>query len=249
MTDKPNATLTDDLVWDILLRLHKIDNGNPDTDTQAKIANAYGVEKKTISRIKTGKTWRSLKQRFDEQSSVHFNRSVEAEEGLRTENMIADIGGAKETFGLDTERPLHFGRYEWYDGVHWIASDGFILWESLPLYDLAVRAEASGIKGYPVFAHKACELPTFKLSDIMTRPVGDTLVKDLESGDGWVRLISDESKTVFIKSQYMEIAERQKFDINLAGYDLDFVYFTQTKTTRHTEDIVIFACVATMEIQ
>lgn len=246
MTDKPNATLNDDQVWEILMRLRQIDQDNTAGDTQAKIAEDYGVEKKTISRIKNGKTWKTLKQRFDEQqSSREASLNVYSDDAL---DLIETVGKVKEVFGLDTEQPLHYGRYDWIDGVHWVATDGTILWESSDLFNLAVKAEASGIAEHPIFAIKTCELPTFRLSNIMTRPVGDKFVEREEFNTGVVRLTSEEGRTVFLKARYIEIIDRLKLDVHIAGRQLKFVYLIQTKTTPHKEDQVIFAAVATVEI-
>lgn len=247
MTDKPNAALTDDQVWEILIRLRKIDNGNPDVDTQIKIANDYLVEKKTISRIKTGKTWRVLKQRFDEQVNKQLGRGglpAFTDDAL---DLIDTLGKVKAVFGLDIETPLHYGRYDWIDGTHWVSSDGVIMWESFDLYNLARNAENSGINDHPVFAGKVCELPTFRVSELMTRPLGDKFVDQHRFSTGEVKLTGEEGQVIFLKSRYMEIIERLKLDVHVAGQDLDLVYLTQTKATRQAEDTVIFAAVATLE--
>lgn len=246
MRGKPNASLNDDQVWEILIRLREIDGTNPNNDTQAQIAADYRVEKKTISRIKNGETWGSLKLRFDER---HNCQSASASfPGDDTLDLLDTIGKVKTAWGLDVETPLHFGRYDWIDGVHWVVTDGTILWESYDLFNLATKAEGSGIEEHPVFARMACELPTFQLSKIMTRPVGDKFVEREEFNTGVVRLTSEEGRTVFLKAQYIEIIDRLKLDVHIAGRQLKFVYLVQTKTTPHKEDQVIFAAVATVEI-
>lgn len=247
----PNASLTEEDVWDVLVRLHKIKHkGNPDSDSLEAIAKTYKVNKKTISRIQDGKTWRSVKLRFDSDpdyrvdSPVMFLQSYPDE----TLNLLEDVPRAKTRFGLAHDKPLYYGRFDGYDGVHWVVTDGMILWESQSLYHLAVKIAESGIKEHPLYAAKVEELPTFEIAALMTFPFEDKLVEREDFNTGVSRLTSEAGHPVLLRAHYMHLYDRDRFDAYLVGDRKNFVYFTKTKTTRNSEHTVIHAVVATMEI-
>lgn len=262
MPERSSATLTDEAVWEILTRLRLIDQGNPKGDTQSLIAADYGVEKKTISRIKTGKTWGKIKLRFDE--DPNHRQEVAPVVYLEPDSdevldLMSTLTGAKNQFCLDHDKPVHFGRFDWIDGIHAVVTDGLIMWESESMYRLATKIEATGLKKHPFFASKADELPTLEISRMMTLPINQEFVEREDYATGVSKLISEEGKVVFLQERYMRVIDRNKFQVHLAGDQTDFVYLTKSiiknKKTDQGDTVVIshvmvvHAAVATMETQ
>lgn len=172
---------------------------------------------------------------------------------------MATLLGAKNQFCLDHDKPVHFGRFDWIDGVHSVVTDGVIAWESESMFRLAAKIEATGLKKHPFFATKADELPTLEIAHLMTLPINQEFVEREDYATGVSKLISDDGRVVFLQERYMRVVDRNKFQVHLAGDQTAFVYLTKSiiknKKTEEGDSVVIshvmvvHAAVATMETQ
>lgn len=252
MTDKPNAKLSEDQVWAILVRLRKIKQGNFDKDNQERIAKDFKIEKKTVSRIHTGKTWESVKQKFDEEPDhradmlpqIALVRSYDPS----VLELIDIITSVKDHFALCHTSPLHYGKFDWIDGIHSVVTDGIIVWESVSLYRLARQIEKTKVNDAPLFARKVNELPTFELAALLTHhPMDYRFISFEHSAEGVVRMTGENDKTVFLQEKYFNLIDRDGFQVYAAGDRTDIVYLTKTRETKHNENVIIHACVATMQ--
>ena len=221
--------------------------------TQKEMAECLQVSMKTISRVLTGQTWRDETQLNKPRdagrgpaSITYKTRQDDAEEMC---DFLDDLTAIKNHFALSFDHPLFWGWFDWQDGKHSICSDGFIMWESTSLVNFAQRVKVAEINSHPFFSHKADELPTFEITEIMTKPIGPKFVTDAEAG-GIVRLISEGEKNtvVFLRQKYVALAQKHKMEIRAAGDDPRFVYLTKArnKQTADTQSVVM-ACVSTMK--
>lgn len=249
MSRDPSTPLAEEQVIEILVRLLKIQNGNPESDSQSKLAADYRVEKKTISRIKTGATWAHLHRRFFSQVAPavavlqKFDSLQEAPEDVH--RLVGFLAEAKALYGLSHDLPLHYGRYDWIDGVHVVATDGLITWEQANLFEIAIKAQTSGVIGHPIFCDKAEELPTFALAEMMTKPVGDKFVQPEDLGNGVWRLTGEEGRAIFLQERYMRLVRKLSLDVCQAGAQYEFVYLTKLE---RGDTPTVFAALATLEI-
>jgi hypothetical protein len=250
----PGASLTEEQVIEVLTRLLKIHKGQAPNDNQAVIARDFGVDKKTINRIKNGTTWNYLHQRFFTQvvPLVSALQKLGDFEELSEEEyaLMGFLAHAKSLYCLDHDKPMFYGSYDWIDGEHVVVSDGMITWEQENLYQLALRARDSGFAGPPIFADTTEEMPTFALSEIMTKPVGCRFhsVEDLQ---GLWHFTSETGEDIYLTDKYVKMFHRLKGDwpaleIRQAGQQLDFVYLT--KIGKDSDDITVCAAIATLEI-
>jgi len=237
---KSQAILIEAMVRDILNMLER-------GISQRAIAEYYGVSKKTISRINTGETWSELSKRTVAKALPPHNVALPV---IYSPNVLLDlldeVTSIKNHFGLSFDEPLDWGYFNWYDGLHSIATDGIIAWESSDLTAFALRLASSNILGTPIWSQDARELPTLCLKNLMTQPIGGRYIADSDAGSV-VRLIADDETVVLLGKKYYEIANRMKFDIRQAGNRSDIVYLSRakTKTTADTSSVVM-ACVSTV---
>jgi len=241
MKTRPTATLTEPQVIEVLRRL---DAG----EYQHVIAKDYGVSIKTISRIKTGETWNEVTQRFRSKHPLaNITQPIIRLMPVKAETIdtIDTVIAIKNHFGFDFAQPIHWGWFDGWDGLHAIASDGIILWESTDLVHYAQHLAESQIDAHPVWANRAEELPTFDLEDIMTLPVGDKFDIELEI-DGIAKLTCNKHQA-FIQQRFINIARKMKLDIRVAGKQEHFVYLTKQKPKSPLNTVhVVIACLATM---
>jgi hypothetical protein len=237
MPNRPTAILTEAQVVEILDLLKvKVSHQN--------IADRYGVSKKSISRIATGETWRDISLRYGlqtppSQTIIPVINLVP----IPTEfcDLLDEITAVKNHFALSFTHPLYWGQFSSWDGVHSIVSDGYIIWESLDLYNYAKRLSDTKIIGYPVWSEKTEELPTFELEDFMTQPVGDKFTVNSGGGD-IVKLVSS-NKELFIRAKYVTMAIRMKLDIREAQTNDSFVYLTKNKPKATSDPMpIVIAC-------
>jgi len=244
MNARPTAVLTEAQVIEILRRLNS-------GEFQHTIAADYGVSTKTISRIKTGETWSEVTQRFRTRNPLaNATLPVVKIVPLPTEtlDLMDEVIAVKNHFGFSFEQPMHWGWFDGWDGLHSVASDGIIMWESADLVRYAQKVAGSGMNVHPIWAGKAEELPTFDREDILTQRVGDKFKVDMETG-GIVRLScpGDKPRMIFLHQRFVNIARKMKLDIRVAGDPEDFVYLTKLKPKSPADPMhVVIACVATM---
>jgi len=216
---------------------------------QRVIAEKFGVSKKTISRINTGETWRDVSLRYNQRSpSTHVqlpNLNI-VPVSPETADLMDELVGVKNAFCLDFKQPIYWGWFEGWDGVHSVVSDGYIIWESTDLVAYAQKLAATNIEGYPIYADKAEELPTFELEDIMTLNPGEKYTIDATAGDV-VRLVSKD-KAVCLRQKYVNLANRMRLDIRVAGKSDDYVYLTRNKPKSPNDPLpIVIACVSTIK--
>jgi len=235
---KAQATLTEEIVLEILAMLER-------GISQKAIADYYGVSKKTISRINTGETWSELSKRTAAKTLPPHDVALP---DVSSPNLLLDlldeVTGIKNHFGLSFDEPLDWGYFNWYDGLHSVATDGIIAWESSDLTTFALRLASSKILGAPIWSQDARELPTLCLKNLMTQPIGGRYLADSDAGSV-VRLVSDDGTIVLLGKKYYDIANKMRFDIRQAGNLSTIVYLSRakTKTTADTSSVVM-ACVS-----
>lgn len=245
MNARPTAVLTEAQVIEILRRLNT-------GEFQHNIAADYGVSTKTISRIKTGETWSEVTQRFRSRNPLaNAILPIVKIVPLPTEtlDLLDEVIAVKNHFGFSFDQPIHWGWFDSWDGLHSVASDGIIMWESADLVKYAQKLALSGVNIHPVWGDMGEELPTFDLEDILTQPVGEKFKVDMETG-GAVRLscqCDEKQHVVFLHQRFANIARRMKLDIRRAGKQEQFVYLTKLKPKSPADPMhVVIACVATM---
>ena len=247
--NKPTAVLTPAQVLEIDLLLQETDLAQK--LAQDKIAERYGVSKKTISRIATGQTWSDVTHRNQPKETPVRNAVVPCLEILKLPekfiDFLDDLNAIKNHFGFSFDHPLNWGWFDWAEGKHSICTDGFIMWESADLVNFAQKMAQSEVNSYPVFASKARELGTFEIEGIMTKPIGKRYVVDLDCG-GVVRLVNEQNEVIYLRQKYVAMAVKMKLEIRASGADNRFVYFTKSRNrmTADTSSVVI-ACVSTMQ--
>lgn len=231
------AVLTEAQVIEVLGRL---DSG----EFQHDIAASYGVSLKTISRIKNGKTWCALTQKKRPPNNG-AKIPVITPIPIETMNLLDEVIAVKNHFGFSFDHPIHWGWFDGWDGLHSVASDGIIMWESADLAIYAQKLAQSGINESPIWARCAEELPTFDIEDVMTQPVGKIYEPTMEA-DGLVQLIASPF-TVFLHSKFVNISRTMKLDIRVAGKTNEYVYLTKRKPKSPKDPTnVVIACVATL---
>lgn len=233
----PTAILTEAQVLEVLNRL---DSG----ELQQDIAAFYKVTPRTISRIKNGKTWTALTQK---DRAIHNNAKIPIITPIPVEtmNLLDEVTAVKNHFGFSFDHPIHWGWFDGWDGLHSIASDGIIMWESADLVTYAQKLAQSGIDESPIWANCAEELPTFDIEDVMTQSVGN-IYEPIMEADGFVQLIAT-PHTAFLHSKFVNISQTMKLDIRVADKTNEYVYLTKhkPKSTKDPTNVVI-ACVATL---
>lgn len=219
--------------------------------TQKSLAERFGVSMKTISRVLTGQTWRDETQINKPKEPHKKPQSIKVKaENNNTEivcSLLDELVAVKNTFAFIFDKPIHWGWFDWEDGLHCVASDGFILWESADLVDFAQKIHAAQLNCHPFYSSNAKEIGTFDLTELMTKPIGEKFTIDALCG-GIVRLIGEKTKTnIFLRQRYIEQAQKHKLEIRAAGKNSGFVYFTKSKT-RFSSDVqsYVIACVSTM---
>jgi hypothetical protein len=226
------TALTETQVIDVLKRLNA-------GEYQHVIAASYGVSVKTISRIKRGETWNDVTQR----SMVHYSGAKIPTITIipaKTLDLLDEVIAIKNHFGFSFDQPIHWGWFDGWDGLHSIASDGIIMWESADLVAYAQKLAQSGINDSPIWARCAEELPTFDIEDVMTQSVGKIYEPTIETEEA-VQLIAY-PHSVFLHSKFVNIARMMKLDIRVANKTNEYVYLTKQKQKAD----VIIACVATL---
>ena len=235
---RPSATLTEEQVIEILGMLEK-------RVPYAKIAERYEVLIKSISRIASGETWRSVSVRYGaEHSRAHATMMPLPSKAEEFCDLCDTIVAVKQHFGFKMDQPLHWGWFEGWDGLHSVTSDGYIVWESKDLVAFAQKLVETKINDYPVFADRAEELPTFELEDLMTKGVGRSLIPTLTLGD--VVKISNKQKELYIRAKYANIATQLRLDFREVPGS-NFVYLTKNKPKSKNDPLpVVIACITSL---
>lgn len=247
MTQRPTATLTEEQVVYVLQQLAK---PYPERPLQRDLAKELHVSTKTINRINVGDTWKEFSSPGTLErvipktlpAIVQVTHFPEAQLDL-DDNAVA----VKNHFGFAFSHPINWGWFENWEGVHHIASDGIISWESSALVHFAQKLAQSEINASPILAGLAEELPTFELEDLMTHPIGGVLAFDLDLG-GLIKLLQPPRKYVYLQQSYYSIAQKLKLEIRQALDSEDnFVYLVKSRYQEGKEPSHnIVACVATM---
>ena len=215
--------------------------------THRQIAKHFKVSTKTVSRINTGETWKDVSLRYNMHVPVHSVPMPQIT-GASPElcDLLDEIVAVKNHFGFEFSKPLYWGWFRGWDGVHALVSDGYIIWESSDLVTYAKKLAATEIDTHPVFAQQAEELPSFELEDIMSQPVGATYEVDATAGN-IVRLKHGE-QTVFLRAKYVNIARKMKLAIRVVEGRDDYVYLTRNKPKSPSDPMpIVIACVTTLK--
>ncbi len=243
MINRPTAILTEAQVISILELLE-------DKTPQWKIAEQFKVSKKSINRISTGETWSDISQRY------HLKKHpiqpvcnlVPIPDDIA--DLLDEVTAVKNHFGFSFKQPLYWGWFDSWDGLHSVASDGFIAWESTDLVTYAQKLAKSGVNDTPIYANLAEEIPTFELENMMSHPVGDKFTIEMDSGN-IVRLLDSVGRCIFLHQRYVHLATKMRLEIRRAE-DVDdvFVYLTKLKPKSRSNDLdpnhIPIACVSTM---
>jgi hypothetical protein len=245
MPHRPNVTLTE---LEVLQILGLLDAKVP----QRKIAELYAISTKTINRISTGESWNDISQR-------HYQIRTAKTLGARgisqlvpipeqTLDLLDDVIAVKKSFAFSYPHPIHWGWFDSWDGLHAIATDGIIAWESCDLVNYAMRLNHSGIDASPVCAMSARELPTRNLEDIFTKPITDKLSVVRNLG-GIIQLVNEHKQPCFLQQKYFDVATRLHLELYQAGSQLEYLYFLKTyPKTVYNDQSNIITCVATVEL-
>jgi ligand-binding SRPBCC domain-containing protein len=238
----PRRTFTES---DVIAILERLQQGIP----HRLIAKEFEVSKKTISRINTGETWRgvSLRYKLHHPSAPKITPVINLI-GLSTEfcDLHDEITGVKNHFALSFNQPIYWGWFEGWDGLHSLASDGYIIWESADLVNYAQKIANTKLTGSPVWAEKIDELPTFELETFMTQPVGE-LFSINNAIDNIVRLTSP-AQTILLQQKYVTVATKMRLDIREAGNRSDIVYLTRNKPKSKNDPMpIVIAGVSTVQ--
>jgi len=231
------TALNETQVIDVLRRLNA-------GEFQHTIATDYGVSIKTISRIKRGETWSEITQR----SRVHYSGAkipIVTSISDKTLDLLDEVTAIKNHFGFSFDQPIHWGWFDGWDGLHSIASDGIIMWESADLVAYAQKLAQCGIDDSPIWARCAEELPTFDIEDVMTQSVGTIYEPTMETEE--TVHLNTKKHSVILHSKFVNIARAMKLDIRVADKTNEYVYFTKQKPKSPADPTnVVIACVATL---
>jgi hypothetical protein len=208
------------------------------------IAEEFGVSRKAICRIHTGRTWRELTTRYNKEKPGQVTML-----GLPIKfcELHDEVTAVKNHFGLSFKQPIYWGWFESWDGLHSVVSDGYIIWESTDLVKYAQKLADTGITGDPVWADKVEELPTFELEDIMSMPTGRKF--KIEPCENGIVKLSTKYRCLHIQQKYVDIAAKMKLEIREAYRSDNLVYFTRTKPKSIINPThVVIACCSTLEV-
>ena len=215
---RPTAVLTEEQV---IIILEMLKNKIP----HHVIAKEFKVSSKTISRISTGETWKEMSSKYKLQIPSQAIMPL-----TEYYNLHDEVVAVKNHFGLCFNQPLYWGWFEAWDGLHSVVSDGYIIWESTDLVKFAIKLSNTGIKGHPVWADLAEELPTFELEDIMTQSVGNKL-HFIDAG---------------VPQKYVNIANKMKLEIREGGKET--IYLTKRKIrSKSNPTNIVIACIMKQE--
>jgi hypothetical protein len=238
MTIRSTSPLTEEQVIEVL---HMLDEGF----SHRTIAEKFGVGRKVVSRIHTGETWREFSHHYAKEKPDQITIPLL---GLSNDfcDLHDEITAVKNNFGLNYNQPIHWGWFESWDGLHSVVSDGYIIWESSDLVTYAQQLVLTGIKGEPVWADKAEELPSFECEDIMSMPVGGQYT--VVSQDNGIVKLTRGDRCVYLQQKYVDIAKRMKLDIREVRQKCNLVYFTRLKPKSSLNPThVVIACASTLE--
>lgn len=213
------------------------------------ISKMYGVCLKTIRRIEKGETWTKVtgtEKVSNTLTSTKIVKQFTDPKTLEYFDNIDNIVAVKNHFSLSFSLPILWGQYYGWDGIHYVAGDGYILWESEDLMRFAKTIFELQTPESPFFSQKAKELPTFALERIMCAPI-EGYYKVGRSINGVSELLLNR-KRVFIREDYLAIAKHHNLDIREAGAEDKFVYFTKTKSKHKDTDAIVIACISTLEV-
>lgn len=246
MVNRPTTVLSEQQVHEILHLLDK-------RVAQWRIAEQFHVSTKSINRISTGETWGDISRRYKLRQNPP---KVQAADPIipvaeNVANMLDELTAVKNHFALSFKHPVHWGWFDSWDGLHAIATDGYIAWESADLVSYAQRLQASNAVGEPVYADLAEEVPTFDLEHLMSHLVGNSFSIDT-SGGGISRLYDVEDHIVFLQQKYVALSVKMQLEIRRAeGSNDAFVYLTKLKPNSRGKDIdpyhVPIACITTLQ--
>lgn len=208
--------------------------------SQAQLARELGVSEKTISRIIHNKTHKDVAPRVQildqhRELAAYFALHPEEaalphvpEEEVCTGNALIEF---KNKYRFDTKRPLFWGWYEDFNGIHGVVSDGVLILldnTPYPFIRFAKHAKEMKLDEAPWFSSKACELPTFALRDLMTEPPGLQLFFACDLPEDCVLVVTeDKAGEYIIKRKFLELADKRGYHLREAGENPGYIYMTQ----------------------
>lgn len=251
------AKLNEDIVReaDQLLRQPRI-NGEKTTQAlvQAYIKDTYGVEVsvKTISRIKNRESWQDVLGKPEEPLTPKIKKPDGPIIGFPSEYVAFhnEIALVKTTFALNHNEPLHWGWFESIEGIRPVASDGYILWDWLDLNSFAQEIVRWKVDREPFFSREATELPTLGVAEIMSRPIGGKLHKDISVGSNARRFVSDTNRVVYLDEKYVKLTEKFGAEFRELRDIEGFVYLVRPCYKKAPETLaIILAAIAVIEYE
>lgn len=169
-----------------------------------KVANDFGISKRTVTRICNGESWQSIVNVSPYKPRPKIKRLNPLPRGY--DKIHNEYVNFRRKYGFDFYRPVCWGSYDSWDGLHHVASDGIISWISKRAADEARLIAELGKPEHPFFSDQAHELDTFELSNLMNAPVGEPLVFDLNDFSGIIRYRTVAGRLIFIAEKFVEIA-------------------------------------------
>ena len=154
------------------------------------IAAEYKVAPKTIDRINKGITWFEVTHRKEPRKEPHM--IMESDDLLTKHDMRVAVNNHFGFSGV-----INWGIFRYKDGLHYIATDGKIMWESRDLVKFS--QDLPGSK----------ELSSYSLKSIMTLPLGNVLAKPS------------------IDKKYIDVASKMHLSFHTAGNSQDFIYLAR----------------------
>lgn len=175
-----------------------------------KVAEDFGVSKRTITRICNGESWESIVNVSPYKPKPKLSRLNPLPRGYdRDHNEFVNF---KRKFGFAFERPVCWGSYDSYDGKRDVVSDGIIMWHSMKgLVREAKRIAEMNDPRKPFLSDRAHELDTFEVSRLMSAPIGEPLDFDLDDLSGIIRYRTVAGRFIFIAEKFVEIAHENGY--------------------------------------
>lgn len=234
------SPLTEQDVRAIWLRLDRMRHGCKD-DSQRAIAEQYRVSKKTISRIATKTSWGKLTDRIDrELEDLHKTvvNVIVPSTPSETAQLWNEADSIKRAFCFDVNAPLHWGMYDSWDGVQHVATDGFIAWKSVELYNLARKLHSMKINEPPFMSSESHELNTWGLALLLDTPLGVPIVNIEMTGTGVAKAPIAPFGVRYIPEALVKAAKTKKYRFYTARNRSDVVLLAKISYTNSDPEVV-----------
>jgi hypothetical protein len=200
-------------------------------ETQVALANEFGINTKTVSRILSGQSWKHVRL---------TDADLTDGQTLTAHNEVIAL---KTKYGFDVERPLFWGAYDSYDGVRHVATDGVIAWISKALHDTACQYASKGFDEFPYFSNKAFELNSFEVADMMDAALGRILKPDIEDFGNLVALRPRDGEPIFVDQKFWGLAQKLRLHFYEVKNDPRRLFLIKLDAQYETE-AGLQACVA-----